>query len=95
MNNSAVQLYGMMRKRIMTTMIGALASLEEYKLLFEEEEYEELRKDIKDFSASILKEDKIRNSRDTAKLGRDDRWIKNVAKDINIHEATNLINDMK
>ena len=48
MNNSAVQLYGMMRKRIMTTMIGALASLEEYKLLFEEEEYEELRKDILD-----------------------------------------------
>ena len=37
-----------MRKRIMTTMIGALASLEEYKLLFEEEEYEELRKDILD-----------------------------------------------
>lgn len=48
MNNSAVQLYGMMRKRIMTTMIGALASLEEYKLLFEEEEYEDLRKDILD-----------------------------------------------
>jgi len=48
MNNSAVQLYGMMRKRIMTTMIGSLASLEEYKLLFEEEEYEELRKDILD-----------------------------------------------
>jgi len=48
MNNSAVQLYGMMRKRIMTTMIGGLASLEEYKLLFEEEEYEQLRKDILD-----------------------------------------------
>jgi ribosome maturation protein Sdo1 len=48
MNNSAVQLYGMMRKRIMTTMIGALASLEEYKDIFEGDEYEELRKDILD-----------------------------------------------
>lgn len=48
MNNSAVQLYGMIRKRIMTTMIGALASLEEYKDIFEGDEYEELRKDILD-----------------------------------------------
>ena len=69
--------------------------LEQKQLREQSKKYEELRKDIKDFSASILKEDKIRNSRDTAKLGRDDRWIKNVAKDINIHEATNLINDMK
>lgn len=48
MKDSSVQLYGLMRKRIMTTMIGALASLEEFKDLFEEEEFEELRKDILD-----------------------------------------------
>lgn len=48
MGNGAVQLYQIMRKRIMTTMIGALASLEEFKDIFEEEEYEELRKEILD-----------------------------------------------
>jgi ribosome maturation protein Sdo1 len=48
MNNSAIELYGMMRKRIMTTMIGALASIEEFKDIFEGDEYEELRKDILD-----------------------------------------------
>ena len=48
MGNGAVQLYQAMRKRIMTTMIGALASLEEFKEIFEEDEYEGLRKDILD-----------------------------------------------
>ena len=48
MKNGTVQLYGMMRKRIMTTMIGALASLEEYKDIFEGDEYETLRKDVLD-----------------------------------------------
>ena len=48
MGSSAVQLYGMMRKRIMTTMIGALASLEEHKDLFDEDDYEDLRKEILD-----------------------------------------------
>ena len=46
MNDSAVQLYETMKKRVMTTMIGALASLEEYIDIFEKEEYDELRKDI-------------------------------------------------
>jgi len=48
MGNGAVQLYQVMRRRIMTTMIGALASLEEFKEIFEEDEYEGLRKDILD-----------------------------------------------
>ena len=48
MGNGAVQLYQAMRKRIMTTMIGALARLEEFKDIFEEEEYARLRKDILD-----------------------------------------------
>jgi hypothetical protein len=48
MGDSTVQLYSLLRKRIMTTMIGALASLEEYKDIFEGDEYDELRKDILD-----------------------------------------------
>ncbi len=57
--------------------------------------YEELRKEIKGFSASILDEDKSRMSNDTTKLGRENRWAKNVAKDIYIHEASNIINDLR
>lgn len=56
MNNSAVELYGIMKKRIMTTMIGALASLEEFIDIFEEGEYEELRKDILDKGHSQIRE---------------------------------------
>jgi hypothetical protein len=48
MKDSSVQLYTLMKKRIMTTMIGALARLEEFEELFEEEDYEELRTAILD-----------------------------------------------
>lgn len=57
--------------------------------------YDDLRKEIKGFSASLLEEDKLKASNDTAKAGREDRWTKNIAKDIYIHEASNVINDMK
>ena len=57
MGNGAVQLYQAVRRRIMTTMIGALASLEEYKDIFEGDEYEELRKDMCERLYSHYKED--------------------------------------
>ncbi len=57
--------------------------------------YEDLRKDIKGFSASILDEDKARLSNDTTRLGREIRWSKNIAKDIYIHEASNVVNEIK
>lgn len=57
--------------------------------------YDDLRKEIKGFSASILDEDKSKSLDDTAKAGREERWVKNIAKDIYIHEASNVINDMK
>ncbi len=57
--------------------------------------YEELKKEIKGFSAYLLDDDKSRMSNDTNKLGRENRWAKNVAKDIYIHEASNILNDLR
>lgn len=57
--------------------------------------YEDLRKEIKGFSASILNEDKNRLTNDTTRLGRETRWAKNLAKDIYIHEASNVVNEIK
>jgi carboxyl-terminal processing protease len=68
----------------------------EQKMLREQnKKYEDLRKEIKGFSASLLEEDRSRLSADTARLGRETRWAKNVSKDLYIHEASNVINDIK
>lgn len=56
MKDGSVQFYGLMKKRIMTTMIGAIARLEKYIDLFEEDEYESLRKEILDNGNRQLKE---------------------------------------
>jgi carboxyl-terminal processing protease len=57
--------------------------------------YDELKKDIKGFSAMLLPEDQARLSGDTTRMNRENRWAKNVARDIYIHEAANVLNDMK
>lgn len=57
--------------------------------------YEDLRKEIKDFSAELLEQDKSKISADTARLGRETRWAKNIAKDIYIHEASNIVSGIK
>jgi len=56
--------------------------------------YEDLRVEIKGFKADLLDEDKLKHTNDTAKAGRETRWVKNIAKDIYIFEASNVINDM-
>lgn len=56
--------------------------------------YEELKLDIKGFSASLLEADKSKHLNDTSKAGRESRWVKNVARDIYVHEASNVINDL-
>jgi len=56
--------------------------------------YEDLRVEIKGFKADLLDEDKLKHANDTAKAGRETRWVKNIAKDIYIFEASNVINDM-
>jgi len=57
--------------------------------------YEDLRKEIKGFNAQLLNEDIARFANDTTKAGRENRWAKNVAKDVYIYEASNVLNDLK
>ncbi|MBK7309736.1 MAG: carboxy terminal-processing peptidase [Sphingobacteriaceae bacterium] len=59
--------------------------------------YEEIKKDIKDFSANPLEEDisKLKTKGDTSHIGIANRWSKNVAKDIYIYEASNILNEIK
>jgi carboxyl-terminal processing protease len=57
--------------------------------------YEELKKDIKGFNASLVPSDRERLSADTVRLNRETKWAKNVARDIYVNEAANVINDMK
>ncbi len=68
---------------------------EQKQLRDQNKKYDDLRKEIKGFSASVLEEDKVRIANDTTRLGRENRWAKNVAKDIYIFEASNVINDLK
>jgi carboxyl-terminal processing protease len=57
--------------------------------------YEDLRKEIKGFNAYLLDEDKQRLAADTARLSREEKWAKNIAKDIYIYEGTNVLNDLR
>jgi len=68
---------------------------EQRTLREQNKKYEDLRKEIKGFNASLLEEDRLRMANDTAHLGRESRWAAAVAKDIYIHEASNVINDLK
>ncbi len=56
--------------------------------------YEDLRKEIKGFNAYLTDSDQQRLSADTARLSRENRWVKNIAKDLYIHETSNIINDL-
>lgn len=68
---------------------------EQKQLRDQNKKYEDLRKDIKGFDASLLEEDKLRLANDTSRLNRESKWAKNVGKDIYIYEASNVINDLK
>lgn len=57
--------------------------------------YDDLKKEIKGFSAELIEADKNKLSADTARLGRETRWTKNIAKDIYIHEASNIVSGIK
>ncbi|MCE3259352.1 MAG: carboxyl-terminal protease [Bacteroidetes bacterium] len=69
------------------------AELKQYR--DQNKKYEDLRKEIKGYSVSLLEEDKMRFANDTSKAGRETRWARNLAKDFYVHEATNVLNDLK
>jgi carboxyl-terminal processing protease len=67
----------------------------EQKMLRDQnKKYDDLRKEIKGFSASIPNGDLARLGSDTLRLGKENRWLKNVSKDIYIYEASNVLNDL-
>ena len=68
---------------------------EQKQLRDQNKKYEDLRKDIKGFEATLLDEDKAKLSGDTSRLNRENKWAKNVAKDLYIYEASNVLNDMR
>ncbi|MES2515044.1 MAG: carboxy terminal-processing peptidase [Bacteroidota bacterium] len=75
-------------------------SLEKYraeqKQLREQfKKYDDLKVDIKGFSAELAKFDAETMKNDTVKFNRETKWVKNVQKDNYIFEASNVINDMK
>ncbi|MES2761637.1 MAG: carboxy terminal-processing peptidase [Bacteroidota bacterium] len=75
-------------------------SLEKYRaeqkqLREQYKKYDELKVDIKGFSAELADFDKETMKNDTTKLNREIKWAKNVQKDNYIFEASNVINDMK
>ena len=68
---------------------------EQKQLREQNKKYDELKKEIKGFSGELLTEDIAKFGSDTSKINRENRWVKNITKDIYIHEATNVINDIK
>jgi carboxyl-terminal processing protease len=67
---------------------------EQKQLRDQNKKYEDLRKEIKGFDASLLEEDRLRLTNDTSRLNRENKWAKHVAKDLYIYEASNVLNDM-
>lgn len=57
--------------------------------------YDDLKNDIKGFTAELTIDDKERLKNDTTKLNREVKWTKNIQKDNYIFEVSNIINDLK
>ncbi len=69
------------------------AELKKYKE--DNKKYDELKNDIKGFDLGLLKVDINVLSADTNKLNREQKWVKNLKKDVYLYEAANIIGDMK
>ena len=68
---------------------------EQKQLRDQNKKYEDLRKEIKGFDATLLEEDKQKLANDTVRLNRQTKWVKSVAKDLYIYEASNVLNDLR
>ena len=65
------------------------------KIREQNKKYDNLKLDITGFSADMLSVDKEIIGADTTKLNKENKWVKNIAKDNYIYEASNILNDMK
>ena len=70
-----------------------MAEAKKYKE--ENKKYEELRKDISGFDVTLMDDDIKKMTDDTLKLSREKKWAANLKKDYYLHEATNVVDDMK
>jgi carboxyl-terminal processing protease len=68
---------------------------EQKQLREQYKKYDDLKVDIKNFSAELLNYDKEVFKNDTTKLNKEIKWTKNIQKDNYIFEAANVLNDMK
>ncbi len=68
---------------------------EQKQLREQYKKYDELKVDIKGFTADLPDYDKDVLKNDTTKLNREIKWTKNIQKDNYIFEASNVINDIK
>jgi len=68
---------------------------EQKQLREQYKKYDELKVDIKGFTADLPNYDKEVLKNDSTKLNREIKWTKNIQKDNYIFEASNIINDIK
>jgi carboxyl-terminal processing protease len=68
---------------------------EQKQLREQYKKYDDLKIDIKGFTADLPNYDKEVLKNDTTKLNREIKWTKNIQKDNYIFEASNVINDIK
>ncbi len=68
---------------------------EQKQLREQYKKYDELKVDIKGFTADLPNYDKEVLKNDTTKLNREIKWTKNIQKDNYIFEASNVLGDLK
>lgn len=67
---------------------------EQKQLRDQNKKYDELKTDIKGFTADLMQVDRDVMKADTSRLNREIKWTRNLQKDNYVFETTNVINDM-
>lgn len=68
---------------------------EQKQLREQNKKYDELKSDIKGFSAEIVSADLQAMKQDTAKISKETKWVKNLTKDNYIFETSNIVSEIK
>lgn len=68
---------------------------EQKQMREQNKKYDELKSEIKGFTADLLVADRDAMKQDTSRLNREVKWTRNIQKDNYIFEASNVINDME
>ena len=68
---------------------------EQKQLREQNKKYDELKAEIKGFTADLLSADRDAMKQDTSRLNREVKWTKNLQKDNYVFEASNVVNDME